>query len=142
MKVHSELCTAVDAKVAQSRTASRPAFSRESAEDRLLLVKFLLHCADLSNPLAGPAVSRRLANLVSAEFNNQAERERSMGLPVTALEAYNEARLPVSPAGQRLRQACASQRALSVPGRRSAPGGRQLGRLRRRWRDDTRLARR
>jgi hypothetical protein len=62
-------------------------FSRDSAEDRALLVNFLLHCADLCTPLFPPAVSARVTEELSAEFSRQAELERAAGLPVTVMLA-------------------------------------------------------
>lgn len=51
---------------------------------------YILHSADLSNPLAPPDVSRRTALAVSAEFDAQASRERELGLPVTVMVADSE----------------------------------------------------
>ena len=65
-------------------------FSRDSPEDRQLLVSFLLHCADLCNPLLPPPVSRRIANELSMEFSRQAELERAASLPVTVMLAHDD----------------------------------------------------
>ena len=65
-------------------------FSRDSPEDRALLVSFVLHCADLSCPLFPPAMSRRIADELSREFASQAERERAENLPVTVMVAADE----------------------------------------------------
>jgi hypothetical protein len=62
-------------------------FSRDSPEDRQLLVAFLLHCADLCNPLLPPAMSQRIANELSQEFARQAALERAASLPVTVMLA-------------------------------------------------------
>jgi hypothetical protein len=50
-----------------------------------LLVAFLLHTADLHNPLLPPAMSRRIADELSREFANQAALERAASLPVTVM---------------------------------------------------------
>ncbi len=69
--------------------AAAPAagFRRDCLEDRRLLVCFLLHCADLCNPLLPFAVSRRIAGELEAEFTQQAARERAQGLPVSVMLA-------------------------------------------------------
>jgi hypothetical protein len=54
-----------------------------------LLVSFLLHCADLCNPLLPPALSMRIANTLGREFDSQAEAERAAGLPVTVMLAHD-----------------------------------------------------
>ena len=87
MKVHKDLL----AKVAEHCAVSEDgAFSVATVEDRALLVSFLLHCADLSNPLAPPAKSRHVADLVSTEFNAQAKLEQEAGLPVSVMTAHDE----------------------------------------------------
>ena len=47
-------------------------FSAGSAEERELLVAFLLHCADLCNPLLPPEMSQRIAAALGREFEAQA----------------------------------------------------------------------
>ena len=59
----------------------------DSAEDRQLLVSFLLHCSDLCTPLLPPHVSQRVCDDLATEFLAQAERERQANLPVTVMLA-------------------------------------------------------
>ena len=66
-------------------------FSRDSPEDRQLLVSLLLHAADLHNPLLPPPVSRRIAADLAREFEAQAALERAAGLPVTVMLADDRA---------------------------------------------------
>ena len=61
------------------------AFRRDCLEDRRLLVSYLLHCADLCNPLLPFALSRRIAGELETEFANQAAMERAAGLPVSVM---------------------------------------------------------
>ena len=71
-------------------------FSRDSSDDRTTLVCFILHAADLSNPVSPPARSKRVAETLSLEFNAQAQRERERGLPVTVMvasDAHTKAKL-------------------------------------------------
>jgi hypothetical protein len=74
-----------------TRLAVAPGFARDSLDDRLLLVAFVLHCADLCTVLLPPAMSRRVAESLSAEFARQTELERQEGLPVTVMVAHDEA---------------------------------------------------
>lgn len=61
--------------------------SRDSADDRRLLVAFLVHCADLCNPILSPPMSKRIADRLGEEFRAQAEMERAQGLAVTVMLA-------------------------------------------------------
>ena len=67
------------------------AFSRDSAEDRQLLVAFMLHCADLCTPLLPPPLSARATEALGREFAAQAAAERAAGLPVTVMLADDRA---------------------------------------------------
>jgi hypothetical protein len=60
-------------------------FRRDCLEDQRLLVAYLLHCADLCNPLLPFALSRRIAGELETEFANQAAMERAAGLPVSVM---------------------------------------------------------
>jgi hypothetical protein len=80
-------------------------FERYNPDHRQLLTSFLLHCADLCNPLLPPPISRRIAADLSREFAAQAELERAAGLPITVMLASDEvsrAKLEVSNRSLRL----------------------------------------
>ncbi len=82
---------AAGAAAAGADAAATPAaFSRDSPEDRALLLAFLLHAADLCTPLFPPPVSRRISDELSLEFARQAELERQQGLPVTVMVAADD----------------------------------------------------
>lgn len=49
--------------------------SRESADDRRLLVAFLVHCSDLCNPILSPPMSKRIADRLGEEFGAQVRAE-------------------------------------------------------------------
>ena len=113
MSVHGDLLARVTARVAAQREAAAPAgaaeaqpgdasrsrrsstapgvpapsatFRRDCLEDRRLLISYLLHCADLCNPLLPFALSRRIAGELETEFANQAALERAAGLPVSVM---------------------------------------------------------
>mmetsp|Transcript_2306 Transcript_2306/g.3159 ORF Transcript_2306/g.3159 Transcript_2306/m.3159 type:complete len:1128 (-) Transcript_2306:365-3748(-) len=53
-------------------------------KDQLSLGKILVHAADLSNPVRPFHMSVAWARRISTEFNEQVEREQSLGLPVLA----------------------------------------------------------
>ena len=75
----------INASMAASFPAASSAFNRESAEDRQLLVAFMLHCADLCTPLLPPTLSARATEALGREFAAQAAAERAAGLPVTVM---------------------------------------------------------
>ena len=52
-------------------------------DDRRLVLKALLHCADVSNPVKSLRVALRWAECVTTEFFSQGERERKLGLPLS-----------------------------------------------------------
>ena len=65
-------------------------FPTGSTDDRALLVAFLLHCADLHNPLLPPTMSQRIAGELSREFAAQAAQEQAASLPVTVMLGTTE----------------------------------------------------
>jgi hypothetical protein len=80
-----------DGAFAETPTAaSELCFPTASADDRALLVAFLLHCADLHNPLLPPAMSQRIAGELSREFAAQAAQEQAAALPVTVMLGTTE----------------------------------------------------
>ena len=75
------------ARRARSRTCTRTRhqdFHVESDEDQTMLVRVIIHSADLANPILPPARSLELTLKVTQEFKRQAEREAELGIPVTA----------------------------------------------------------
>ena len=55
--------------------------SRENADDRMLLVKSLIHLSDLSNPVVPFHIFRKWADLIVIEYYNQHQKEEELGLP-------------------------------------------------------------
>jgi hypothetical protein len=85
---------AAAAAAAPPKAAASPVlavFSRDDPEDRQLLVSYLLHTADLCNPLLPPALSRRIAATLSQEFEAQAAAESAAGVPVSVMLAADDA---------------------------------------------------
>lgn len=91
-------------KVAALSAGGRGGIDKDSPDDRQLLVSFLLHCADLSNPLGAFEAAKRVSELVSVEFNTQADLERKLELPVTVMEATDgvaKAKMEIGACAQR-----------------------------------------
>jgi len=88
MAVHKELLSRVERRLSGEASL----LSRDVPDDRLLLVAFLLHCADLCNPLLPPAMSRRIAERLGVEFEGQAAMERAADLQVTVMLAPEPAK--------------------------------------------------
>jgi hypothetical protein len=82
--------SASGASASHAAAAVHCGFRRDSLPDRILLVSFLLHCADLCNPLFPPPMSRRIAYELEAEFSKQADLERQAGLPVSVMLAHSD----------------------------------------------------
>lgn len=52
-------------------------------KDRLILMKSLLHLADISNPAKNWEISKKWSDLVLMEFLSQGDQEKALGLPVS-----------------------------------------------------------
>jgi len=66
-------------------------FDAGSEGDRLLLLKVLLHAADIGNAVRPFAVNDAMSKRVHREFQAQAEEEARLGLPVTfAVDSTNQ----------------------------------------------------
>eukprot|EP01117_Protostelium_nocturnum_P002499 TRINITY_DN1320_c0_g1_i2.p1 TRINITY_DN1320_c0_g1~~TRINITY_DN1320_c0_g1_i2.p1 ORF type:complete len:431 (-),score=116.75 TRINITY_DN1320_c0_g1_i2:37-1329(-) len=55
-----------------------------SEEDRKLVLCSLIKCSDLSNEIRTPQIGQKWAKLVLEEFFLQSDKEKEMGLPLTA----------------------------------------------------------
>jgi hypothetical protein len=53
-------------------------------DEMIFYCKILLHCADLSNPVRPFPISKRWAELVSEEFNEQGQKEEHLQLPLSS----------------------------------------------------------
>jgi hypothetical protein len=116
MSVHKDLLAKVVLRATREtvRRAGAGGFSRASIDDRGLLVSFLLHCADLCNPVLPPALSYRIAMELGKEFSRQAELEHAAGLPITVMladTAVGKAKLELGFIGA---MPCAARRGMDV----------------------------
>jgi hypothetical protein len=85
------LARASDRAPAWAALVARGVRCRTAPDDAELLCAFLLHSADLCNPLLPPATSQRIVRQLSHEFALQAELERDAQLPVTVPLAHDAA---------------------------------------------------
>mmetsp|Transcript_1732 Transcript_1732/g.6019 ORF Transcript_1732/g.6019 Transcript_1732/m.6019 type:complete len:527 (-) Transcript_1732:2013-3593(-) len=67
----------------KSIRATKGGFDKDDAKDRLLLLKVVLHCADLSNPTRKGPIADQWSLRVMAEFFAQGDEERERGLMVS-----------------------------------------------------------
>lgn len=86
MAMHKELLGRMERRVA----SDGPPLSSASDDDRLLLVTFLMHVADLCTPTLPPAVSKRVAFRLGEEFEAQAHLERAAQQAVTVMLAATD----------------------------------------------------
>jgi hypothetical protein len=75
MAVHFEL-------IDETKKRAMDGWNFSEAKDQSLLGKILLHAADLSNPVRPFQMTRRWAERISMEFNDQVTREQALGMPV------------------------------------------------------------
>ena len=65
-------------------------------DDRQLVLNFLLHCGDLSNPMKPFFISKQWATRVVDEFFSQGEKEVANNLPLSPFCDRNNLSLPLS----------------------------------------------
>jgi len=70
-----------------------------SNENKNLILKVLLHSADISNPTKPWNICREWALRVLDEYANQGDQEKQMGIPVQALNDRDKVNRPVSQIG-------------------------------------------
>mmetsp|Transcript_6600 Transcript_6600/g.16470 ORF Transcript_6600/g.16470 Transcript_6600/m.16470 type:complete len:154 (+) Transcript_6600:2213-2674(+) len=58
-------------------------FDPKVAEDRTFVLKLGLHCADISNPVKPPVISKQWTDRVMEEFYQQGDKERALGMPIS-----------------------------------------------------------
>ena len=86
MTVSCILATDMDMHVTLAETMASKADGQwhiESPADKIFYGKYILHCADLSNPVRPFYLAKEWACRVSEEFNRQGEIEKARGLPVS-----------------------------------------------------------
>ena len=85
MAVHFELMTHFDNWLANDRAhrEENDVAYEVTADDKVLILNTLLHCADLSNPVRKYKVAKEWAHRLNVEFKAQVDKEKEMGLPVS-----------------------------------------------------------
>mmetsp|Transcript_54188 Transcript_54188/g.129072 ORF Transcript_54188/g.129072 Transcript_54188/m.129072 type:complete len:1134 (+) Transcript_54188:102-3503(+) len=97
-EVHSEIldesrqCYRMDEDFLTQRTAE----CFRQADTKMLLVKAFLHMSDISNPTKPFRVSRVWAQHCLQEFFLQGDKEKSLGIPVQALNDREKVNMPMS----------------------------------------------
>uniref|UniRef100_A0A7S3R908 PDEase domain-containing protein n=2 Tax=Dunaliella tertiolecta TaxID=3047 RepID=A0A7S3R908_DUNTE len=70
-----------------------PTYDKESEADRMLLIKVLLHAADIGNAVRPFHVNQIMSRRVHKEFEAQARDEAAAGLPITFAVDSNNPRM-------------------------------------------------
>jgi hypothetical protein len=71
----------------------------KSPDNRLLINKFFLHAADISNPTKPFSVCKEWALRVMDEFFSQGDREHELGIPMQPLNDRSKVNIPQSQIG-------------------------------------------
>ena len=87
-RFHVEICTKFGAIV--------PAFDKENAEHRLLLLQMLIKAADISNPGRPINTAKYWAEVLLTEFFAQGDEEKRRGLPVSPMMDRETVKMPQS----------------------------------------------
>ncbi|KAJ3378170.1 hypothetical protein HDU84_007886 [Entophlyctis sp. JEL0112] len=72
---------------------------KENREDRIILLKILMKCADVSNPTKEWAIYFQWADRVIEEFMRQGDMEKSLNLPVSPFMDRDNINIPSSQIG-------------------------------------------
>ncbi|GMH59968.1 hypothetical protein TrRE_jg3523 [Triparma retinervis] len=57
----------------------------EQRLDKFIMIEMALHCADISNPVKDIMVYKKWVNVVMTEFYQQGDKERDLGMPISAM---------------------------------------------------------
>ncbi len=82
-----------------NRLKKSDAWSKDTKEDRQMLINVLLHSADLSNAVKPWKLSKFWSDLVQKEFLCQGDKEKESGLPVSMFmdrNNYNQAKMSLN----------------------------------------------
>jgi len=90
MAVHASLQDDLLRRNSSSPTASTTAFDMALEEDKIALLKCLLHAADISNPTRSFRTSSQLSQLAIQEFKRQAADELRLAIPVSPHMVFSD----------------------------------------------------
>lgn len=82
----------------QARLATGP-LSSDSMEDRLMLLKIIMKCSDISNASRPFNIAKKWANMCIREFLQQGDMEKDRSIPVSPLMDRNTLNFPKSQIG-------------------------------------------
>mmetsp|Transcript_14330 Transcript_14330/g.29485 ORF Transcript_14330/g.29485 Transcript_14330/m.29485 type:complete len:613 (-) Transcript_14330:64-1902(-) len=57
----------------------------EQRLDKFIMIEMALHCADISNPVKDIMIYKKWVNVVMTEFYQQGDKERDLGMPISAM---------------------------------------------------------
>jgi len=63
-------------------------------EDRLLAMKLVIKCADISNPARTPSIYNKWVDRVMEEFFQQGDKEKQLSLPVSSFMDRDTTHVP------------------------------------------------
>lgn len=78
---HFEMMSGIQAKIMSDQAGG--AFPQDSLEDRMIILTYILHCADISKPARSWYVYRMWIENMMEEFFVQGDMEKELGLPVS-----------------------------------------------------------
>lgn len=90
MTYHFSICSKFESKI------SLGAISKDSAEDRLLLMKIIMKCADINNQSRPFYIAKKWSHMCIQEFLSQGEKEKQRNLPVSPLMDADTLNFPKS----------------------------------------------
>jgi len=100
MKTHFTFLSEAQAKLGRSAdTLDDHEYSELPQEERIILFKMAMKCADISNPSKPIHLSARWAERVMAEFFAQGDREKALGLAVSPMCDRESTAIPKSQLG-------------------------------------------
>jgi cAMP-specific phosphodiesterase 4 len=71
----------------------------EQRLDKRIMIEMALHCADISNPVKNIDIYKKWVVVVMEEFYNQGDRERDLGMPISAMFDRNNSSVKKTQSG-------------------------------------------
>lgn len=99
MSKHMSLLAGLKTMVEARKVSGTGVLVFDEANDRLQVLKCLLHCADLANPTKHLDIYNGWIERVINEFHNQGDIERSLGLEISPMCDRNNASIEKSQVG-------------------------------------------
>jgi len=78
----------------QNKRSTQEGFDIGNKQDRLLVLKMIIKCSDISNSAKSRPLYLNWANRVMEEFWRQGDKERELGMPISAFMDRTQADIP------------------------------------------------